>query len=92
MSSEKDIELEEMHVRKSLVFLIDADNTLLNNNQILYELGQLLYTDFGSESATHYWDIVEQLRVESVDLFRSCSSELRRVCDAGPGNDRDAYV
>ncbi|MFZ6681109.1 HAD family hydrolase [Undibacterium sp. JH2W] len=64
MSPEKDLELEEMPVRKNLVFLIDADNTLLNNDQILYELGQLLYTDFGSESAAHYWDIVEQLRVE----------------------------
>ena len=65
MQTEIDLAPDEIPVRKNLVFLIDADNTLINNDQILYELGHLLYTEFGHESATHYWDIVEQLRVES---------------------------
>ncbi|MFZ6773896.1 HAD family hydrolase [Undibacterium sp. SXout7W] len=63
--------MNEIPVRKNLVFLIDVDNTLLDNDQILYEFGQRLHMEFGAASAARYWHIVEQMRIESgyVDYF-----------------------
>ncbi|MFZ6759635.1 HAD family hydrolase [Undibacterium sp. Ji50W] len=94
MSPETEPGLKEIPVRKSLVFLIDVDNTLLNNDQILYEFGQLLYTEFGSANAARYWDIVEQLRIESgyADYFGALQrfrSDPAFSSDNAPDNASD---
>jgi FMN phosphatase YigB (HAD superfamily) len=45
-------------------FLLDVDNTLLDNDAVLADLKHHLIEAFGAESARRYWDIFEQLRDE----------------------------
>src|SRR5262249_25613724 len=47
-----------------LVYLLDVDNTLLDNDQIERDLRQHLTDAFGTEAQRRYWDIFEQLRSE----------------------------
>ncbi len=47
-----------------LVFLLDVDNTLLDNDRIVAELRQHLEHEFGPASANRYWAIFEDLRRE----------------------------
>ena len=46
------------------VFLIDVDNTLLDNDRVVADLRAHLEQAFGSESANRYWVAFEQLRSE----------------------------
>ena len=46
------------------VFLLDVDNTLLDNDQIIVDLRSHLEREFGVASADRYWTIFEQLRSE----------------------------
>lgn len=54
----------------NLVFLLDVDNTLLNNDQVKEDLAARLLEILGSERATRFWDVYEQVRVKRqfVDL------------------------
>jgi hypothetical protein len=45
-----------------VVFLLDVDNTLLDNDQIAADLRQHLTEMFGAERQEHYWAIFEDLR------------------------------
>jgi FMN phosphatase YigB (HAD superfamily) len=47
-----------------LLFLLDVDNTLLDNDQIERDLSDHLTTMFGREACERYWSILEQLRLE----------------------------
>ena len=47
-----------------VVFLIDVDNTLLDNDQIERDLRRHLEEAFGSERQRRYWQIFEELRAE----------------------------
>ena len=47
-----------------VVFLLDVDNTLLDNDHVVADLRQHLLRQFGRASADRYWAIFEQLRVE----------------------------
>lgn len=47
-----------------VVFLIDVDNTLLDNDRIVSDLRLHLERAFGSASALRYWSIFEELREE----------------------------
>lgn len=47
-----------------VVFLLDADNTLLDNDQIEADLRQYLTERFGAESRDRYWALLEELRSE----------------------------
>jgi FMN phosphatase YigB (HAD superfamily) len=47
-----------------VVFLLDVDNTLLDNDAIIADLRDHLDRAFGAQSAAHFWDIFEQLRSE----------------------------
>ena len=47
-----------------VVFLLDIDNTLLDNDQIIADLRRHLEQAFGGASADRYWAIFEQLRSE----------------------------
>jgi len=46
------------------VILLDVDNTLLDNDRFLHELGARLERDFGSSECARYWAIYAELRVQ----------------------------
>jgi FMN phosphatase YigB (HAD superfamily) len=48
----------------SVVFLLDCDNTLLDNDRVQDDLRQHLTKEFGSASCARYWAIFEELRKE----------------------------
>jgi hypothetical protein len=47
-----------------VVFLIDVDNTLLDNDQVTADLKRHLTEEFGQPRQESYWKIFEELRVE----------------------------
>ena len=47
-----------------LVFLLDVDNTLLDNDRIISDLREHLVREFGVASADRYWAAFEALRSE----------------------------
>jgi FMN phosphatase YigB (HAD superfamily) len=47
-----------------VVFLLDCDNTLLDNDRVEDDLRDHLAREFGAESRDRYWAIFEQLRAE----------------------------
>jgi len=47
-----------------LVFLLDVDNTLLDNDAVIEHLRHHLRQTFGDECERRYWEIFEQLRDE----------------------------
>ena len=47
-----------------VVFLLDVDNTLLDNDSIIADLQHHLEREIGAASARQYWKIFEALRVE----------------------------
>jgi FMN phosphatase YigB (HAD superfamily) len=51
-------------VTTPVVFLLDVDNTLLDNDQIVADLKDHLTQAFGAERQERYWAIFEKLRVE----------------------------
>jgi FMN phosphatase YigB (HAD superfamily) len=53
-----------MTALQDIVFLLDVDNTLLDNDQIITDLRLHLEDEFGTTSACHYWAIFEDLRSE----------------------------
>ena len=46
------------------VFLLDVDNTLLDNDRVAADLKRYLTREVGAERQQHYWAIFEALRVE----------------------------
>lgn len=53
-----------MNERHDVVFLLDVDNTLLDNDAVERDLRQHLGDAFGAECQERYWQIFEQLRAE----------------------------
>jgi FMN phosphatase YigB (HAD superfamily) len=47
-----------------VVFLLDVDNTLLDNDRVIDDLRNHLEHEFGPENRDRYWAIFEQLRAE----------------------------
>jgi FMN phosphatase YigB (HAD superfamily) len=47
-----------------VVFFLDVDNTLLDNDQVERDLRRHLNDAFGADRASRYWDIFEELRAE----------------------------
>jgi FMN phosphatase YigB (HAD superfamily) len=48
--------------RVKIVFLFDVDNTLLDNDRVIADLGKHLKSEVGPERARRYWTIFEHLR------------------------------
>src|SRR5579864_7165080 len=48
----------------STVFLIDVDNTLLDNDRVIEDLKKHLIDAFGLDREQRYWTIFEELRTE----------------------------
>lgn len=53
-----------MSAGKPVVFLIDVDNTLLDNDRIAADLRRHLEREVGHERQERYWAIFEELRAE----------------------------
>jgi FMN phosphatase YigB (HAD superfamily) len=53
-----------MTTTDKVIFLLDVDNTLLDNDHIVADLRDHLEREFGSESRDRYWAIFEALRAE----------------------------
>jgi FMN phosphatase YigB (HAD superfamily) len=53
-----------MTATDEVVFLLDVDNTLLDNDRIVADLRSHLAHEFGDRSGDRYWEIFEALRVE----------------------------
>jgi FMN phosphatase YigB (HAD superfamily) len=45
-----------------VVFLFDVDNTLLDNDRVIADLGKYLHREVGPQRARRYWSIFNQLR------------------------------
>ena len=48
----------------NVAFLLDVDNTLLDNDRVVNDLSAHLASEFGPESRDRYWKIFEELRTE----------------------------
>src|SRR6185437_12357745 len=53
-----------MTERAPVVFLLDVDNTLLDNDRVGDDLKQHLTQAFGPERQQRYWTLFEKLRAE----------------------------
>ena len=53
-----------MTAPQDTVFLLDVDNTLLDNDRIIADLRAHLEREFGTACASHYWAHFEALRTE----------------------------
>lgn len=53
-----------MTVASNVVFLLDVDNTLLDNDHIVADLSAHLAREFGAANRDRYWQIFEALRAE----------------------------
>ena len=71
-----------------VVFLLDVDNTLLDNDRIIDDLRRHLEEEFGVASADRYWVIFEQLRSELgyVD-YLGALQRYRNALDPSGGGD-----
>jgi FMN phosphatase YigB (HAD superfamily) len=52
-------------VSADVLFLLDVDNTLLDNDRIVADLGQHLASELGSANAERYWTIFGTMRDET---------------------------
>ena len=53
-----------MIASRDVVFLLDVDNTLLDNDGIVADLDEYLQRELGREQRERYWSIFESLRAE----------------------------
>ncbi|TMK11922.1 MAG: HAD family hydrolase, partial [Alphaproteobacteria bacterium] len=49
---------------KTVVFLFDVDNTLIDNDRVQAHLSEHLEQTYGAATRDRYWEIFEQLRSE----------------------------
>ena len=54
-----------MDAMNEVVFLLDVDNTLLDNDRMVADLSHLLRQMLGDDGCEQYWQIYESLRVET---------------------------
>lgn len=53
-----------MNSTSKIVFLLDVDNTLFDNDAVLADIDQKFHSEFGEECRTRYWTISDNLRKE----------------------------
>lgn len=70
---------------EGVVFLLDIDNTLLDNDRFAADLGQRLQRDFGAHGRDRYWALYAQVR-ERVGYadYLTTLQEFRAGLDADP--------
>ncbi len=68
-----------------VVFLLDVDNTLLDNDRFAAELGARLERSFGADQRGRYWRLFEELRAKSgVADYLSTLQAFRAGLDDDP--------
>jgi len=69
-----------------VVFLLDVDNTLLDNDRVVADLREHLEREFGAESAARYWVAFESLRDELgyADYLGALQRYRRDIEASGP--------
>ena len=73
---------------QDVVFLLDVDNTLLDNDRIIADLRGHLQREFGTASALRYWAIFEGLRSElGYADFLGALQRYRLDAEIGEGTD-----
>jgi len=73
-----------MSAPEEVVFLLDCDNTLLDNDHVVADLRSHLTEQFGAASSDRYWEIFETLRSELgyADYLGALQRyRLERQCD-----------
>ena len=71
-----------------LVFLLDVDNTLLDNDQVIADLQGHLAQHLGAASASRYWAVFEGLRSElGYADYLGALQRYRLDAELGPGGD-----
>jgi len=68
-----------------VVFLLDVDNTLLDNDRVVADLRQHLEQEFGLANARRYWAIFEGLRAEVGYADYLGALQRYRAASAGGG-------
>ncbi|MGH8257712.1 MAG: HAD family hydrolase [Steroidobacteraceae bacterium] len=77
-----------MRAGHPIVFLLDVDNTLLDNDRVQQDLREHLAREFGAASRDRYWAIFEQLRTElGYADYLGALQRYRSVESAGQMND-----
>ncbi len=71
----------------TLVFLLDVDNTLINNDKVKEDYSTHLEVELGPELAARFWELYEQVRKERgiVDIPLT----LRRLREETPRSELD---
>ena len=78
----------ELGPPQDLVFLLDVDNTLLDNDQVIADLRAHLEREFGLPSANRYWAIFEGLRSElGYADYLGALQRYRVDVESGQGDD-----
>lgn len=77
-----------MTAPQDVVFLLDVDNTLLDNDRVIADLRGHLELEFGTASAARYWAIFEGLRSE-LGYADYLGALQRYRLDAEFGQDND---
>jgi FMN phosphatase YigB (HAD superfamily) len=73
---------------QDVVFLLDVDNTLLDNDRVIADLRGHLEREFGTASAQRYWAIFEGLRSElGYADYLGALQRYRLDAELGQGND-----
>jgi FMN phosphatase YigB (HAD superfamily) len=62
--AQSDAGRQGVQLMDDVVFLVDVDNTLLDNDQVIADLRARIEKEYGAESSLRYWDIIEELRSE----------------------------
>lgn len=77
---------------ETTVFLLDVDNTLLDNDRFTADLGDRLERSFGADERARYWDIFAQRRTAlgladylgSLQEFRAGLDDNPKLLDMSP--------
>ena len=73
---------------QDVVFLLDVDNTLLDNDRVIADLRGHLEHEFGTASAARYWTIFEALRSElGYADYLGALQRYRLDAELGEGTD-----
>ena len=73
---------------QDVVFLLDVDNTLLDNDRVIADLRGHLELEFGTASAARYWTIFESLRDElGYADYLGALQRYRLDAELGQGSD-----
>ena len=77
-----------MTASHDVVFMLDVDNTLLDNDRVIADLHAHLELEFGAASAARYWAIFEGLRSElGYADYLGAMQRYRLDAELGQGSD-----